>query len=338
MVDTLLLGDGSNHALGQACALITAITWGYAVVLFKQSGEHDISPLALNLFKNAVGLVLLIVTLVAMLALQPDSVAMLLRQPGGEVALLVLSGVLGIAIADTLFFYALNLIGVGLISIVDCSYTPFMIFFGWLIAKEHLTVLHYVGAALVIGGVFIATEHTPPAGRTRRQILAGVFLATLAIALMALGIVMVKGILDRFPVKWESTLLIWATAVRLAAGFGALAIFTLLLQALARRRQPAPERAAIWGVFRPRPGWRYALPGAVLGTYFSLVLWVAGIKYTHIGVAAVLNQTSVIWSCIFAALILRERFGARQIGALALAMFGAVTVLVAGPIVEWMRA
>jgi hypothetical protein len=45
----------TNHPLGQACALLTAIVWGYALVLFKLSGEH-IPPLALNLFKSAVGL------------------------------------------------------------------------------------------------------------------------------------------------------------------------------------------------------------------------------------------------------------------------------------------
>ena len=55
----------TTDLLGQVCALFAALTWAFALVFFKLSGEH-IGPLALNFFKNTIGLVLLGATLLVM--------------------------------------------------------------------------------------------------------------------------------------------------------------------------------------------------------------------------------------------------------------------------------
>ena len=49
----------SDAGIGQLCALLTAMVWASSMVLFKRSGE-TIPPLALNAFKNVVGLALLV--------------------------------------------------------------------------------------------------------------------------------------------------------------------------------------------------------------------------------------------------------------------------------------
>ncbi|MHC4093811.1 MAG: EamA family transporter, partial [Planctomycetota bacterium] len=108
--------------LGQACALMAAIIWAFALVMFKRSGER-VPPLALNLFKNTIGILLLVVTL----AVMGEGLGTVWRWRNDEVYILLLSGVIGIAVADTVFFHSLNLIGVGVISIVDCTYSPFAI-------------------------------------------------------------------------------------------------------------------------------------------------------------------------------------------------------------------
>ncbi len=76
-----------NHPLGQACALLSALIWAFALVLFKLSGER-ITPLALNLYKNIVGLVLLTLTLLG-LALLPDRPAPWSAMPADELCLLL---------------------------------------------------------------------------------------------------------------------------------------------------------------------------------------------------------------------------------------------------------
>ncbi len=306
----------SPHLLGQACALLTALLWACALVLFKLSGER-VAPVALNLYKNAVGLILVLATLAGLALARQDGSEILLRQPAGDLCLLVLSGVVGIAIADTLFFHALNLIGVGLIAIVDCCYAPLAILFSWLLLGEQLAVWHYAGAGLIVAGVFSATQHQLPGHRTRRQIVGGVLLAMLAIGLMALGIVIVKPILERTPV-------FWATALRLGGGFVLLALFGLL----------GRDWRKNWTIFRPTRTWRLALPASVLGTYVCLVLWVAGFKYTYASVAAALNQTSVIFASILAALVLKEPYGRREVTALLLAVVGVFLITSADAVVR----
>lgn len=297
-----------NHLLGQTCALLAAITWACALVLLKRSGER-IQPVSLNLYKNAVGLTLLIATLAVLTATGCESMQTLLQLSTGDICLLLLSGIVGIALADTLFLHALNLIGVGLMSVMDCTYTPIAVLFAWVLLSEKLTVFHYVGAGLIVAGVFIASRHSPPVNRTRRQIVGGMFLAVLAIAMMALGIVLPKPILERTGV-------LWATTIRLVPGFGMLALFALLGRGWKQH----------WRVFRPSGLWCVALPASILGTYLSMVFWVAGFKYTYASVAAVLNQTSVIFASILAAVFLREHFGGRKIASLLLALVGVFIV------------
>ena len=48
--------------IGEILSLLTAVFWAVAVILFKKSGE-TVHPLGLNLFKNALGFLLILITL-----------------------------------------------------------------------------------------------------------------------------------------------------------------------------------------------------------------------------------------------------------------------------------
>jgi drug/metabolite transporter (DMT)-like permease len=292
--------------LGQVCALLAALTWAFALVFFKLSGER-ISPLALNLFKNTIGLVLLGATLLAM----GDGVASLREFPIADIHILIISGFIGIALADTVMFHSLNLVGVSLFAIVDCAYSPIVLLISWLLIAEQLTAAHYLGGGLVLVGIMLSSRHPPPPGRTRRQIASGALLGVLAIALMAIGIVMAKPVLDAdgFP-------LVWGTIIRLAAGTAALAVMAAA----------SPQRRKLYAVFRPSAIWKYSVPGSILGGFLSMVFWVAGFKYTQAAIAAILNQTSVIFATILAVVLLKEGMTRRKFAAVALAVTGVVLV------------
>lgn len=296
---------------GELCALLAAMVWAVALVLFRTSGL-SVPPISLNLFKNTIGLLLLAVTLLV----RREPFGLPLDVALADIGVLGVSGILGIAVADTLFFYALNRVGVGILSVVDCSYTPFVIVCSWLLLGERLEPHHYVGVVLILGGVLLASGHAPPPGSARAQLLPGILAGAGAMASMALAIVYAKPVLERTSVYW-------ATFVRLLIGHAALVLFALI------RGRPRET----FRIFRPGPAWRSALPGAVLGTYVSLLLWVAGFKYASASVAAVLNQTSVIFAILLAALLLREPLTRRKIAAAALA-FGGVLLVTMYP---WLR-
>lgn len=292
--------------VGETCALMAALTWAFALVLFKLSGER-VSPLALNLFKSAVGLVLLVCTLVV----EGEGFATIAEYPSGDIALLLFSGFAGIALADTVFFRALNLIGVGLVSIMDCLYSPFVLFFSWLLLFEELRLPHYLGMGLIVLAVLISSRHAPPIGRTRGQIVLGMFLGALSMALMAFAIVVAKPVLEGqdFP-------LVWATTLRLFAGTVSLAVIVSLSR----------HRNRYWSVFRPSAIWKVSIPASIMGGFLSMILWVAGFKYADASIAGILNQTTVVFAIILAALLLKERLTRRKVTALLLAFVGVTIV------------
>lgn len=303
----------NSERWGEIFALLTAFTWAVAMVLFKRCGE-TITPVALNLFKNTLGLLLLGVTVAVIALMDPaQGPSVLADRPVGEIIVLLISGFLGIAVADTVFFKSLNIVGVGIQSIVDCTYSPFVILLSWIFLSERLTVPDYAGAALIVTAVFMASRHTPPPGKTRSELLAGIGWGCLAISLMVVGIVMARPILDtnkgNFP-------LLWATLIRLFAGTVPLALFAL------NRR----HRQVVINAFIPSRDWKIMLPGSFIAAYVCMILWIAGFKYARTGVAAVLNQTSTIVALVLATLILKETFTARKTIAVILAMVGVVLV------------
>jgi drug/metabolite transporter (DMT)-like permease len=166
-----------------------------------------------------------------------------------------------------------------------------------------------IGAAMILVSILLTTAHRPPAGITRRDLRAGIALATLSVALMALGITLAKPALNRSPV-------LWATSVRLFAGMLALIILTWV----------SPRRRYVWSTLVPSASWKVSVPAAVLGAYVAMIIWIAGMKYTQASTASILNQTSAVFVLPIAAAVLKEPVTRRKLGAVALAIAGATLV------------
>ncbi len=290
--------------MGELFALLTAVVWAGAVICFKRSGDR-VAPFTLNLFRVVYSSVLLLVTMA--IVGQP-----LLRAAAStrDLELLVLSGVVGIAISDTLFHAALNRVGAGITAIVDCLYSPIvsLLAFAWL--GERLSPQQVVGMVLVIAGVLTTVRRTEAHRITQSQLVAGILFGVLAMATVAAGIVIAKPVLDHQPV-------IWATGVRQVAALG-----VLLPVALVSRDRRRHLEALV-----PGASGRWTLVGTLLGSYVALLLWIAGMKYADTGVAAILNQTSTVLILVLATLVLREPFTRRRAAACGLALAGTLCVV-----------
>jgi len=283
--------------LGELCALATALVWAFSVILFKKSGE-SVHPIALNTFKSTLAMLLLVPTLYVW----GDS--LFHAAPAGDYALLLLSGVVGIAIADSLFFKSLNLLGAGFSAIVDCLYTPFIILLSVSFIGERLGWVQIAGVLMIISAVLTATGVRGHGTIQRGNLLRGAAWGALAVALMAIAIVMVKPILDRSP-------LLWATEIRLIGGCAALYV-----QLLLHKRKDPILRSLL-----AARSWKYTVLGSFLGAYVAMVLWIAGMKYTQASTAAALNQTSNVFVFLLAALFLKEKITLAKL----IAIFAAVT-------------
>jgi len=290
---------------GEALALAAALLWACAVVLFKKSGE-TVHPVALNTFKDVLALVLYVPTIYL------AGGSLLFDAPPRDYAILCASGVLGIAVGDTLLFQSLNMIGASRSALVSCLYSPFIIALSVAFIGERLDAVQLVGVVLIVGGVFEATRSR---GRAlpveRRRLLAGVALGVLAELVMAVGVVIVKPVLARAP-------LLWAVEIRLAAGVVALLVYLLFHP---RRRRIVGS--LIDGGMRP-----VTLIGSVIGGYGAMMLWLGGFKLTQASIAAALNQTNAIFVLVLAAAFLGERITRLRALAIAAAVAGAIMVTV----------
>ncbi len=289
--------------MGEIFALACALAWGAAVILFRKSGE-SVSPLSLNLFRVAVSSVLFVATLLF------SGIPLFGVAPWEDYAILVVSGVIAIALSDTLFHMSLNRVGAGINAIIDVLYSCFILFFAYIMLGETLRPIQLVGMGLVIGGILVTTQVQPPPGVPRRTLVAGILLGVGAMASLGFGIILAKPVL-------ETSGVIWATAVR------QLGSLLVLLPVAAIH----PQRKKLFRVFRPDPSWKFSLPGTVMGSYVALILWIGGMKYIPAGKAAILNQTSTIYILLFASIFLKEAFTLRKAMASVLAVAGVLLVL-----------
>ncbi len=287
---------------GEIFSVLTAFTWAWAVILFKKSGEK-VHPLALGLFKNTLGMVLFFLTMLLW------GQAHLPRTAWRDGLVLLLSGGLGIGVADTLFFACLNRLGAALAAIVSCLYSPFIIGLSAAVLGETLRPLQVLGAAMIVSAVIIGTCRQEACAIRGGRPLQGVIFGVVSMACTAVGVVMIKPILDRLP-------LLWVTQARLLGGEASLIALVAL----------RPDRGAIWSSLYARGGKRYTLSSSVIGGYLAMLLWLAGMKHASASVASALNETSTIFIFILSALFLREPLTLRRALAVALGFGGAVLV------------
>jgi drug/metabolite transporter (DMT)-like permease len=289
--------------IGEILSVVAALSWAVGVVLFKKSGE-TMPPLALNLFKNTIGLILLLPTI----PLVGDSFVPA-DQPLEAWILIAGSGVLGVAIGDTLFFISLEKLGAGLTAVVDTSYTPLMLFLSFAVLGEQIGIPVYVGAGLIVVAMLVGSWTRPEPGRDRRDLLIGTIVGVTGIAFMAVGIVMIKGVLNNAP-------FVWATGVRLAAGVVVLIPMILL----------SPRRKSLLAALVPTSTWKYPLAAATIGTYVAMISWIGGMKYVDVSVATTLNQLSTIFIFVLATIFLKEALTGRRLLAIGLAFVGGLLV------------
>jgi drug/metabolite transporter (DMT)-like permease len=300
---------GTGEALSLGCAL----AWATGVIIYKRLGE-DVPPLKLCLLKNLIVLVLVAGTVSLLLSPMADALGLARLAPprldGAAVAIVVASGVLGIAVADTLYLRALNLLGAGQMGIVGNLFSPFVIALSFVFLGERMTALQFGGFLLVMAGVLMVNPPAAGGGVSGRERWRAIAFGALSVALMAVAIVMVKRVLETEPF-W------WIVLLRVAGAVAGL----LLVVALSPR-----ARSMLRGSQRPLR-WAVLLLAAFVGQYVSMTMWLAGYKYTDASIASVLNESSSIFIVLFAAIFLGEALTRRRLLGVAVTFAGVVCMI-----------
>jgi|TARA_B100000809_G_scaffold178779_1_gene176439 drug/metabolite transporter (DMT)-like permease len=297
--------------MGEICSLLSAIFWALAIIIFKKIGDR-VSPMVINPVKSIIGLSLFILTCLIMgVPLMPNS-----QFSNTDLLILSISGIIGIGIADIIFLHSLNILGAGISAIVDTVYSPFVILFAFILLGESLTFTQLIGGALIIGSVLYASTKIQNIPVDRKRFKQGILYGIGSIAMMALGIVMIKPILN--TVSDNVGLQLWIAGYRLVSGV--LVSGSIML--IANRKQN------ILRALRDRTLWLPLIVSSVLAAYLGIAMWVMGMSMTTASISSILNQTATIFILIFAWIFLGEPLTKRRILSIVVAMCGAYLVFI----------
>jgi len=227
-----------------------------------------------------------------------------------ELMLVLVSGFLGIAVADTWYLRALHLMGASRTGIVASLLSPFVIVLSVIFLDESLLGWQILGFALVMAGILLVTWRRARTEVATEQVGKGVLYALGSVFLMAVGVVMVKQILEVRP-------FIWTVELRLLGGLTGMVAYIVL-----KRRWVAVRK-----VFSNPLPWGHILAGSFLGGYLSMMMWLAGYRLITASEASVLNESANAWIVLLAWLFLGESLGLRKVTGLLLTMIGVAIML-----------
>jgi drug/metabolite transporter (DMT)-like permease len=290
--------------MGDLFALGSALANSFAVIFMRVAG-YQIPPLSLNFFRVCVGVVLTVLTLVVL------GEPLLMALPAVDYWRLIISAVLGIAVADTMIAASINRLGASLQALANCAYTPAITLVGFVMYGEMLNSWEIIGGLLVVSGVFVGAVMKPETTSVK-NLWMGIALAAGAHITMGVAILMVRDI-------YREVSLIWVSGFRLS--IAALAIWVF-----AQIRYPRLLRSELLlGFVRPDM-WRSLIPMAVLGPYVAMLCWIAGFKCLEAGRAAIYNQMATVFIILLAYFLLGEKITARKMLGVVLALIGAMVV------------
>ena len=286
--------------MGDLYAVITAVCWSSAVILFDISTKN-FTAIQLNVLKNFIGVFGFILTIILFSIPSPNFSQQ-------DIFTLALSGFLGILIADGLFLESLRRLGSGISAVVSTIYTPTVFIIAFILFNETINLHSYIGGVLVIGGITISVFQ-PPKTIKKRDLYIGILFGIMANILTAYSVLIIKPIMKNNSV-------IYVALYRFSIGF----IFGILINILKSGTKQVIQK------FKQGLTNQYVILGAFLGTYLSVIFWLAGYKYTLAGRAAIYNQLSTVFIIILARVFLKEPMTSKKIIGVSLAIFGAMIV------------
>ncbi|MCB2261427.1 MAG: DMT family transporter [Candidatus Thiosymbion ectosymbiont of Robbea hypermnestra] len=267
--------------IGVSAALGSAASWAAGSILFKRLSERISSP-AMTWVKSIVSVVLIGIALVFLGY----------EEMGWHItALLIGSGLLGIALGDTFFFEALRYLGAHAVVVLLMLGQVLTVVLAVLFLDERPTPQMWFGIALVLCGVTIVLyarmSDDEGSSHTRWR---GVLFGFLAIFCMSISIILAKQAL-------EAVSAMQATFVRMLAGNLGMLVFGMGTQQLKSWTQPfSDSRLATEFIF-----------AVVVVTFGGFWLSLVAIKYTDVYIANTLIATEPLFVLPMALFFLKER-------------------------------
>ena len=295
---------------GEIFSLMAAFFWSIAVVTFR-SLTQKLSPFLINALKNTIGLACFIILLCILKIPLWDSTREFESLHYLE---FIVSGFLGMGIADAIFIYALSKIGANRIAILNCfepiviyCLTPFFLPAIWL------NEIQTIGFMIVIISMLIISYERDEIDINPKIKQQGIMLQICAILCSCISMLMIKDTLNGLEENNDYRTILWVTAFRLFIGFVISWTIFLFLKDTKKLLKALKEKIVITKI----------ITSSIFGTFMALTCWMMGQAYVkNLALASIIGQTSLIFIMLFSWLFLREKITKTRIIASIFALLG----------------
>ena len=291
-----------TNNLGIFGALGATASWAFAGVLFKILGER-LSPLGMTAAKTLISVLLLFPIVLIFYDFSITRAHLLL---------VALSGFIGIAIGDTLFFAALNKLSPLLLSIIllVCP-DVFSGLLGIVFLGELPPICVWIGIICILFSMGYLVIHDSLKEKQTCSTLLGVLLGILSIVCTAVSMTIIKPVLQEEPV-------VKITMFRMLFGFLAIICFGL-------KKWQLKDWAYCFA--DKKYTWKFFITTCVV-TYGGFYLSMVSVKHLDLVIASTLMSLEPIF--IIPAMIILKKHKAdwKEISSLCLAIAGIIIITI----------
>ena len=168
--------------LGELASLISAICWTFSAALYKIALKET-DPLIANIIRIIFTSFSLI--LICFLLNRINELFIISFMP---LFYIILSSLIGLGLGDLTYMYSLDLIGVSRAVPISSIYPLFTIFFSFLFFNEKISLIVFIGALIIILGIWILFKEEKSNFSNNRNNKKGYFAAILCAILWGLSI------------------------------------------------------------------------------------------------------------------------------------------------------
>ena len=278
--------------LGEISALLTAILWAVSSYFFA-SAINKIGSLNVNFLRLVISLILLAVTIFIFNL----SIDISLRQW----ILLMLSGIVGLAIGDALFFKSLEYLSPRISTLVTSLSPAISAIMAFLFLNERISIMNITGIFIALSGVMLVVfkkeENTGNAKNTK-ELNKGLLYAFLYTLGQGGGIILAK-----FAYEEKEVNSVTATAIRiLPAAIILLPFFWMKVKSFNPKIIFQGNKKIFSDV----------LLATILSAYIGMVLMLVSVTQTSIAVASTIMGTVPIIQLVIVRFFYKERLTFRS--------------------------
>ncbi|MBF2078684.1 MAG: DMT family transporter, partial [Synechococcales cyanobacterium T60_A2020_003] len=197
------------------------------------------------------------------------------------IALLMLSGAIGIGLGDTAYFESLNCLGARRGLLLESLAPPIAALIAWMFLDESLSLDAWLGIGLTVLGVaWVVFERTPDTPDFQTRPRPGIIFGLIAAFAQASG-----AVLSRSALVGSNISPLWSMLIRIIAG-----VLVLLVLVTVRN-----QSAAFWTIRRSHRLIGIIALTAFFSTYLAIWLQQTALKFTAAGIAQALGATSPLF-------------------------------------------